>query len=74
MDDHSGAMEHIKSVGQVLSGGAATATGTYAAFNIADATAYASFGAAVVTIIYFIVSTGYALWKWRKEAKNGSKP
>lgn len=72
MSDHSSMSEHIKNVGQVISGGAATATGTYAAFNVTNATAYASLAAAVVTVIYFIVSTGYALWKWRKEAINGT--
>lgn len=72
MSDNSSVAEHIKNIGQVVSGGAATATGTYAAFNVADATAYASFAAAVVTVIYFAVSTGYSIWKWRKEAANGS--
>jgi membrane protein DedA with SNARE-associated domain len=73
MSDHSSTIsEHIKTIGQVASGGAATATGTYAGFNVAGATAYASLAAAVVTVIYFVVSTGYALWKWRKEAVNGT--
>lgn len=72
MSDHSSISEHIKTVGQVASGGAATAAGTYATFNVAEATAYASLAAAVVTVIYFIVSIGYALWKWHKEALDGT--
>lgn len=72
MSDHVSIADHIKTVGQVASGGAATATGTYAGFNVAGATAYASLAAAVVTVVYFVVSTGYALWKWRKEAANGT--
>lgn len=75
MSDHSNVIEHLKTVGQVASGGAATATGTYAGFSVAGMTAYASLAAAVMTVLYFMVSTGYALWKWRKEANAGnSKP
>jgi hypothetical protein len=68
--------EHLVNTGKVMAGGAGVGSTTYAAIanmDIAHATALASLAAAVMTALYFAVSAGYAVWKWRKEA-NGSAP
>ncbi len=73
--------EHIKGMGQVVSGGVATATGSGTAgaayavshgMTIEQAIQYATLAASVMTFLYFGVSTAYAGWKWYKEAKNGT--
>lgn len=61
--------EHIKEVGKTLAGGVGVAGTTHAAFDIAAATQYASFAAAVATTIYFVVTTYLAI---KNHNKNGT--
>lgn len=61
-----GIADHIKEVGKTFIGGGAVAGGTHVAFDIAQATQYASFAAAIMTCIYFFVVTIIAI-------KNGNK-
>lgn len=54
-------LDHAKEVGKTMVGGVAVGSTTYAGFDIATLTQYASFGAAVATTIYFIVATVLAI-------------
>ena len=69
--------DHIVNTGKVMAGGAGVGGTTYAAvahMDLPQATAIAGFCAATMTAVYFAVSAGYALWKWRREANaSGSK-
>lgn len=65
------AIDHIKEVGKTVLGGGVVAGGTHAAFDIASATQYASFAAAVMTAIYFFVVTVIAV-KNRNKSGNQS--
>ncbi len=63
--------EHITNTGKVVAGGAGLGGSTYAAvanLNIDHATAIASLAAACMTALYFAVSAGYAIWKWKRDA------
>jgi len=53
--------DHLKEVGKTMAGGVGVAGTTHAAFDIAQATQYASFAAAVATTIYFVVTTYLAI-------------
>lgn len=61
-------MDHIKEVGKTVLGGGAVAGGTHAAFDIAQATQYASFAAGVMTTIYFFVVTIIAIKNRNKKS------
>lgn len=63
--------EHLKEVGKTVFGGGVVAGGTHVAFDIAQATQYASFAAAVMTTIYFFVVTVIAV---KNRNKGGIKP
>lgn len=72
--DNQHLVDHAINTGKVVGGGVGVGTSTYmtvAHLDIAQATAVAGLAAACMTALYFAVSAGYALWKWRKEA-NGS--
>lgn len=61
---------HIKEITQTCLGGVCIAGTTHAAFDITDATQYATFAAAVATTIYFIVMTYIAIVNRNKNAGN----
>jgi hypothetical protein len=54
-------IDHAKEVTKTIAGGFAVGGTTYAGFDIATLTQYASFAAAVATTIYFIVATVLAI-------------
>ncbi len=65
-------VEHVKEVGKTLAGGVAVAGGTHVTFDIAQATQYASFAAAIATTIYFLIAS-YVAFKNRNR-HNGNQP
>lgn len=61
--------DHAVNTGKVVMGGVGVAGTTYATTDwIIHATEWATFTAAAATTVYFLVSAGYALWKWKNEA------
>lgn len=54
-------IDHAKEVSKTALGGVAVGGTTYAGFDIATLTQYASFAAAVATAIYFFVATYLAI-------------
>lgn len=64
-------IDHIKEIGKTVVGGGVVAGGTHAAFDIAQATQYASFAAAIMTTIYFFVVTVIAV---KNRNKGGNQP
>lgn len=65
-------IEHVKEVGKTVLGGAGVAGATHVTFDIAQATQYASFAAAIATTIYFLIASWIA-FKNRNRA-NGNQP
>ncbi len=54
-------VDHVKEVSKTIVGGVAVGGTTYAGFDIATLTQFASFAAAVATTVYFIVATVLAI-------------
>ncbi len=66
--------DHISNMAKVTTGGGVTAAATYVSVDwMTQATEYATLAAAVTTTIYFIISSLYALYKWRKEVNGKSE-
>lgn len=65
-------VEHVKEVGKTVLGGAGVAGSTHAAFDIAQATQYASLAAAIATTIYFLIASWVAFKN--RNRTNGSQP
>jgi hypothetical protein len=63
-------LDHVKEAAKTVVGGVGVAGTTHAAFDIAQATQYASFAAAVATTIYFIVVTYLAIKADKRRATN----
>lgn len=54
-------IDHAQKVAKTAAGGIAVAGTTYAGFDIATLTQYASFAAACATAVYFVVATYLAI-------------
>lgn len=65
-------VDHLKEVGRTAAGGGVTYGATHAAFDVSQATQYASLAAAVMTAIYFFVVTVIAIEK-RKDKSDGTE-
>lgn len=66
-------IQHVKEVGKTVAGGVGVAGGTHAAFDVAQATQYASLAAAVATTIYFLIAS-YVAFKNRNKPSGGNQP
>lgn len=58
--------QHVVDTGKALGGGAATAGTTWAALTLSDMAQYASIGAALATMVYFITMTVIGILKYKK--------
>lgn len=62
-------MEHAQGVTKTVVGGGVTYAATHAAFDLTEATQWASFFAAVMTGIYFFIVTVIAVVKARLKTR-----
>lgn len=69
--NHQMLVDHAQSAVKVVAGGVVVGGSTHIAFDIAQATQYASFAAAVATALYFFAQFLLVLFKIVREARRG---